>query len=225
LVTAIPLVILTINLVRQAELTQNIRSAVSAEMAVLPDAQLVDVTIDTSDSTLHLQVTVRTSTQPDYQQVEEIQKAIAARLQRTIALQLIVVPTTKLDPLIPPTFTATFTPGPSLTPTATRTATPTATYTPTPTATFTNTPTPTDTSTPTQTPTATPVLGYVANTAGVGVYLRDGPAGKIIGSLPEGAAVEILYQREKINGTVWIEIRDLLGRIGWVPARFVVIKP
>jgi uncharacterized hydrophobic protein (TIGR00271 family) len=225
LLTAVPLVILTINIVRQAELTQNIKSAVSSELTVLPDAQLVDVTIDTSDSTLHLQVTVRTSIQPDYQQVAEIQKAIAARLQRTIALQLIVIPTTKLDPLVPPTFTPTFTPGPSLTPTATATRTPTATYTATPTATFTNTPTPTDTPTPTQTPTSTPALAYIANTGGSGVYLRDAPAGKIIGSLPEGAAVEVLYRRETVNNILWIEIQDLLGRTGWVPSQYLVIKP
>jgi hypothetical protein len=47
----------------------------------------------------------------------------------------------------------------------------------------------------------------------------------IIGSLPEGSAVQILYERELMNGIEWIEIRDLLGRVSWVQAEFLVIRP
>jgi hypothetical protein len=198
-----------------------------SELSTFPDAQLVDVTIDNSDSILQLQVTVRTSRQPDYYQVLDLQKNIAARLQRPIALQLIVVPTTKLDPLIPPTFTPTFTSGPSSTPTTT----PTATHTVVPTLTPTLSPTPTNTSTATLTPTPTstltptPVLAYIANTGGLGIFLRQDPGGKVIGALPEGSAIEILYQRKLLNGIEWIEIRDLFGRTGWIPVDFLVIKP
>ena len=87
---------------------------------------------------------MRTSRQPSYQQVVALQKAIASKLQRTIAIQLIVVPTTKLDPLVPPTNTPTATPAqvsrqphPDRTPIPTHTMTPllpTTTLTPTPTA-------------------------------------------------------------------------------------------
>lgn len=227
LVTAVPLVILTLRLVAQAQLSQDVREAVIAEIADLPDAQLVDAAIENSDDTLHLMITVRTSRQPDYRQVVELQKAIATRLQRTITLQLIVVPTTKLDPLVPPTNTPTATPGPSLTPTPTLTRTPVPTHTPTPTPTLTSTSTstPTLTPTPTLTYTPTPVLAYVANTGGVGVYLRETPAGKVIGTLPEGAAVRILYQREFVNDREWIEIMDIYGRTGWVQAIYLVIRP
>lgn len=237
LITAVPLVIVTLRIVQRAHELQEVRTAVSLEISALPDAQLVDVNIDTSNSTLHLRITARTSLQPNYQQVVILQKAIAARLQRTIALELIIVPTTKLDPLVPPTFTPTSTPsltptpGPSLTPTKTPTPTPTLTFTPitTNTSTLTLTPTETSTSTPTFTPTATytptPVLAYIANTGGAGVYLREGPAGKVIGALPEGAAVLILYQRQIVNGREWIEIQDALGRIGWVQAMYLIIKP
>jgi uncharacterized hydrophobic protein (TIGR00271 family) len=231
LLTAIPLIILTVNLVRQAQLSQEVRAAVLAELSSLPDSQLVDVTIDTSDATLHLQVTVRTSFQPDYPQVVGLQKAIAARLQRAIALQLIVIPTTKLDPLLPPTLTPTFTPtltptpGPSLTSTNTQTPRPTVTLTPTMTQTSTPTLTPTETPTTTPTFTSTPILAYIANTGGLGIYMRQTPGGVIIGVLPEGSAVQILYQRELLNGTEWIEIRDLFGRIGWIPIEFLVIRP
>jgi len=227
LVTAVPLVILTLRLVAQAQLSQDVREAVIAEIADLPDAQLVDAAIENSDDTLHLMITVRTSRQPDYRQVVELQKAIATRLQRTITLQLIVVPTTKLDPLVPPTNTPTATPGPSLTPTPTLTRTPVPTHTPTPTPTLTSTSTstPTLTPTPTLTYTPTPVLAYVSNTGGVGVYLRETPAGKVIGTLPEGAAVRILYQREFVNDREWIEIMDIYGRTGWVQAIYLVIRP
>jgi uncharacterized hydrophobic protein (TIGR00271 family) len=227
LITAIPLIILTIKVVNTTQLLQEVRTTVISELSRFPDAQLVDVTSDTSDSTLHIQVTIRSSIQPDYSEVVNLQRAIAAKLQRTVALQLTIVPVTRLDPLIPPTFTPTSTPGPSLTPTLTPLATNTVipTLTPSLTPTTTNTSTPTPTLTPTLTPTSTPVLAYIANTGGLGIYLRSTPAGKIIGALPEGSAVQILYQRETVNNIEWIEIRDLFNRQGWIPVAFLEIKP
>jgi len=223
MLTAIPLVILTLRLVEQAHILQEIRTTVAAEISSLPDAQLVDIYIDQSDSILHLRATVRTSRQPNHQQVVELQKAIAARLQQTIAIQLIIIPTTKLDPLVPPTLTPTYTltptltPGPSLTPTHT----PTQTFTPTSAAT--NTPSPT--STPTDTPTPTPVLAFIAASGGPGVYLRDAPEGNIIVWLPEDAPVMILYRRETVNNHEWIEVRNVLNQTGWVPATYLIIRP
>jgi uncharacterized hydrophobic protein (TIGR00271 family) len=247
LLTAIPLVVLTLRIVSQASFLQEVRSAVTAELAAFPDAQLVDLSLDASDSTIHLSVTMRTSRQPNYAQVIDLQKTIAARLQRTVALQIIIVPTTKLDPLVPPTHTPTFTssptstPGPSLTPTYTSTPTSTATptlppthtptvtalptHTPTPTPTRTLTPTPTETPTPTPTFTPTPVLAYVSTPGGTGVYLRESPGGKIIVWLPEGAPVLILYQREVVNDREWIEVRNMLNQTGWVPTAYLVIHP
>ena len=231
LLTAIPLVILTLRIVEQAHILQEVRAAVVAELSALPDAQLADVSIDASNSTLHLRVTARTSRQPNYQQVVDLQKAIAARLQRTIAIQVIIIPTTKLDPLVPPTLTPTFTltptstPGPSLTPTNTPTSTPTATSTPAATNTLTPTLTPTDTPTPTPTFTPTPVLAYVATAGGSGIYLRESPGGKIIIWLPEGTPVLILYRRETVNDREWIEVRNILNQTGWVPADYLIIRP
>ncbi len=229
LLVTIPLVALTLRFVSQAhqELEQNayeqlIRNTVQAELTTLMPGQLVAVEISTIDSTLKLVVTVRASQQPPHQSVVALQEAVASRLQRTIELELIVVPMIRLDPLIPPTFTPTATPGPSATPTIT--PTPTSTAIPA-TATPTITATPTETSTPTQTYTPTPVLAYIANTGGNGIYLRDEPAGKIMGSLPEGAPVLILYQRVTENNLDWIEIRDSLGRTGWIVSQFLVIRP
>jgi uncharacterized hydrophobic protein (TIGR00271 family) len=215
LLITVPLIVLTLQVVKQARLNQEVRQAITAELASLPDAQLVNVNIDTTDSTLQLLVTIRTSRQPDYAQVVALQSAIAARLQRTTALQLIVVPTTKLDPLVPPTLTPTWVLTPTPTNTATLTSTPTATITNTPTLTF----------TPTPTFTATPVLAFIANTGGRGVYLFDAPAGAVIGTISESSPIHILYRREIINGQAWLEIRRADDRVGWVPAEYVIIRP
>jgi uncharacterized hydrophobic protein (TIGR00271 family) len=215
LLITIPLIGFTLQVVKQVQLNQAIQQAVAVELKTLPDAQLVSVDSYSSDSNLQLVVTIRTSKQPDYAEVLSLQSAIAAQLQRATALQLIVVPTTRLDPLIPPTptrtamFSRTSTPSPSVTPTITATSTLTPSLTPTPTLTL----------------TPTPVLAYIANTSGLGVYFRDAPDGRIIGALPEGAPVEILYQRTTVNGIEWIEIRDILGRTGWVQVMYVIIRP
>jgi uncharacterized hydrophobic protein (TIGR00271 family) len=225
LLISVPLAVLTLGLVRQSQFQRVVRDIVVSEVDKLPDAQLVDLSLNTEDSALGLHATVRTSRQPTYSQVISMQQSIASQLGRTVALQLIIIPTTKLDPLVPPTSTLTSTPGPSATPTSSPTFKPTSTRTPT--ATF----TPTQTSTPTQTPTATPtltptpVIAYITNTGGLGIYLWDAPAGKIVGALPDGAPVQILYRRETLNGTEWIEIRDALGRTGWIPNRYLIIKP
>ncbi len=225
LITAFPLSVLTFNLVTQARLSQDVQYAVAAELATLPNTQLVDISFTTRGNALNLEVTIRTSSQPNYNQVVNLQKAITSRLQRTVALELIVIPTTELNPLVPPTFTPTLTPGPSLTPTLTPSATPTynPTVTSSPTPSNTPTSTPTYTSTPTFTP--TPVVAYIASTGGLGIYLRETPDGKVIGALPQGSEVQILYQRETVDKITWIQIRDLFNRVGWIPINFLIIKP
>jgi uncharacterized hydrophobic protein (TIGR00271 family) len=215
LLITIPLIFLTIQVVQQARFDQEVRLAISAELSNLPDSQLVSMNMDTTDSTLQLLVTIRTSTQPNFDQVIALQSAVAARLQRTLALQLIVVPTTKLDPLVPPTLTPTWV----ITPSSTKTPSPTYSLT----ATIQNTPTVTPTPSTTFTP--TPILAYIANTGGRGVYVFDAPVGKVIGSIPEGSSINILYRREVINGQAWLEIRLLDDTVGWVPATYVIIHP
>jgi uncharacterized hydrophobic protein (TIGR00271 family) len=114
LLVTVPLVGLTIRFVEDTRQEREIRAAVAAELSTLSNAQLVDVRVLPEDQTLRLRITARSSRQPTYQQVVDLQAAIAARLQRPVALQLIVVPMTMLDPLIPPTPTRT--PVPTQTP-------------------------------------------------------------------------------------------------------------
>jgi uncharacterized hydrophobic protein (TIGR00271 family) len=225
LLVTVPLIALTTRFVEQVRTQQAIHAVVTAQAAKLPDAQLVDIQNQEAGDVLRLTVTVRTSRQPSYNEVLAMQAAIAGHLQRTVALVLIDVPMVTLNPLIPPTWTPTYTP--TLTPTRTTTVMPTATatWTPTatPTATFTATPAPTLTATPTATPTPTPQLGLVS--AKNGLFLREGPNGKVIGVLSRGAPVLLLDQRATVNNTEWVQVRDALGRIGWVAAEFVEVRP
>jgi uncharacterized hydrophobic protein (TIGR00271 family) len=225
LLTAVPLILLTLRLVEQTHYQQEVRAAVVSEISSLRDAQLVDINIDASNSILSLRITVRTSQQPNYQQVVDLQKGIAASLQQTIAIQLIVIPTTKLDPLVPPTLTPTATPGPSITPTNTFTPKPSVTLSPTATSTSTPTLTPTKTPTPTLTYTPTPVLAYISTADGSGTYLRESPGGKIIIWLSDGTPVLMLYQRQLVNNREWIEVRTILNQTGWVPVNALIIRP
>jgi hypothetical protein len=57
----------------------------------------------------------------------------------------------------------------------------------------------------------------LSNTFGEGVNLRSFPEGPSIGFLPEGARLTQLYGAEILNGWVWIEVEDELGRRGWIP--------
>lgn len=224
LLSIVMLIILTLVLglnfsqtVEKQVLSSRIREIVTRNLDNFPDAQLVEITIDEEDMVIDLQITIRTSRTPTYAEIVEMQKMIATELQRSISLKVIDVPTVKLDPLIPPTFTPTPLPQASNTPTLTPTSTPTNTPTPTTTPTATNTPT----STPTFTP--TPVSAVIDNFEGEGVVLRDKPGGKIIGTLPNTSPVLIMYQRETIDGIEWVEIQDVLLRKSWVLFKYLQI--
>jgi len=213
LFVTVPLVLLTLRLVDQARYNKLVQDTVAAEIATLSGAQLLEVNLDQVDTILHIKVTILTTNPPVYSQVVSLQEEFALQLDQPVALQLVVVPGTRLDPLIPPTRTPTLT----LTPTGLPTATNTPTATPIPTKT--QTPTPTSTHTP------TPVLAYIANTGGKGVFVYDTPQGIIIDSLAEGWPIQILYRREIVNGYEWLEISQLDGTVGWVPAYYVSIRP
>jgi len=239
IIVAVPLTLLTIRYVSETRQVREVRTAVVAELSVLPGVQLVELTSTSEDSILRLEVTVRTSQPPSYAQSVALQAGVAARLQRPTALELVVVPVTKLNPLIPPTPTLTATPGPSATPTVTPTSSPTSTGTATSTATATATATPTDTPAPTATmtkmptpthtstlePTPTSALAAVANTGGLGIQLLDAPAGKRIGGLPEGTIVQLLAGHEMAKGREWIEVLTAEGQRGWVAAEFLLVRP
>jgi uncharacterized hydrophobic protein (TIGR00271 family) len=221
----IPLVAMTMQFVRTANFQQIIYASVADEINLINDADLVSIDINSSESLLNkdslvqLIIHIQAKENPSYEQVVLLQENVAEAINRTVSIQLIAVPSTKLDPLIPPTQTFTNTIGPS--PTFTQT------YTPSLSPTITATLSPTETSTPSPTPTLTPtpLVAYIFRTDGQGIYVRDAARGNPLYSLPEGALVELLDGRETIGNAKYIEIRDVTGRIGWIPAYYIYIEP
>lgn len=236
MIVVIALSVLTSRLVRQLRFERDVRVAVTAQVAQLGQAEVVQIEMDPlAQDVLKLQVTIRSRHSVSYEETVSLQKEIAVQLDHPVALVLEVIPATQLDPLVPPTHTSTPTrtpvPTPTLTPTPGPSMTPTNTPSPPPTATAqpSSTPSSTPSATPTQTPTAspsatpTPIPARIGNTGGMGVFLRSTPNGDMVAVLSERSPVQILYRREELDGLEWIEIRDALGRVGWVAARFVVI--
>lgn len=123
LVVAIPLSVLSFRLVGETRLKGEVQSAVAAELATRPSSQLVDIAILGEPPDLQLVVTIRSPVSLGVAEALSLQEALAVRLQRPLMLELVVIPTTRLDPRIPPTRTPTSTPGPGVTPAHTPTVT------------------------------------------------------------------------------------------------------
>jgi uncharacterized hydrophobic protein (TIGR00271 family) len=214
---------LSYNLVKQADENRLIEEVVHQEVATIPGAELVEWSTTPAGGTLNLNIVLRTNRILSYQDSVTLQKAIADRLQRPVAVIVNQVFAARLNPLIPPTYTAT----PTITPTPTSGPSPTLTNTPTATPTFTPSPspsaTPTDTPTLTPTPTftPTPALAQARNAFLPGLRLRQSPGGPVIATLREGEQLEVLYGMQLIGGLVWVEVRDPEGRVGWIPALYL----
>ena len=224
----------TYRLAQQLAFSSKIHEVTSARVAEITNANLADLqvagNINDEQATIFLEATVRSENIIPHADVIALQEQIGIDLQRTVALNLIVIRITALDPLIPPTNTptptATFTPTPGPTPTATNTPTPTPTYTPTPTATATvlptdtATPNPTDTPTPTETPTATPVTAVISFPYGLNMRAEPDPDSNLVAFLPQGTIVVILEGVQEVDGQTWQQIQS--GELtGWVLADFL----
>ena len=244
-VVTVILGILTAQALHSVRLDRALQAAVKFEVAsLLPDSELVDLKQSLlADGTLQLAVTVRSSRQYPYATVLAFQREVATRIQRPVALLLNVIPATRLDPLIPPTFTPmptstlTATPGPTAIATASPTATPppiptaaaTATLMPTlaPTATATATPSPTATvtATATATPRPTPGSAVIANANGQGANLRSSPGGTVIGAVGEGTPVILLGERVEAGGKVWARVAVPGKPGGWIATDYLELAP
>jgi uncharacterized hydrophobic protein (TIGR00271 family) len=245
----IPLGVLTFRTLSQAALVRRIDEAILLELETIRDVELQDwemLSTEMDGDTLRLQIWVRSQWNVGHSQVVDLQERLAVDLGRPVALLLSVIPTQRLDSFVPPTPTLTPLPGASATPTATPTPTPTATPTrtrvpaSTPTATATLTPTPTSSSTPTPTPThtpthtptstptptftPTPALAQVGGTDGDGVwmYVLPGFDGGKIAAWRDGTLMILSGEEEVASGLRWLEVIDPKGRLGWVPARYLI---
>jgi len=223
----IPLSILSVRFVQDANENRVIEQIIIEEVANISRAELVEWESTNNGQTLNLEITLRTVRPLEYEDSVNLQRVLADRLQRPVAVIVNQVFAAQLDPLIPPTQTitpsqtSTATPGPSPTQTQTHTPTATSTLTPTYTPTPTETPTPTNTATATSTPTETPTpaLAMVTNSllSEYCLRLRQTPGGVVIGYLSQRDQVTVLYGYQVVDGLVWIEVRDAEERIGWMP--------
>jgi uncharacterized hydrophobic protein (TIGR00271 family) len=247
----IPLGALSEQSLRQGILNERLRQAISSEVRAMGREELgatgrVELDdwqrLEDDGDTIRLQVWVRSPRTVSHREVVELQERLAGRLQQPVALLLSVIPTTRLDPFVPPTptptplpgATATFTPSPTSTPTKVPTKTPTqtpsptatATETPTLTATYTNTPThtPTPTDTPTPTPTPTPIRAEVGGTGGQGVWMYRLPGldGGKIQAWRDGTMLIISGETLEADGYLWVRVIDPKGRLGWIPDRYLL---
>jgi hypothetical protein len=157
---------------------------------------------DLRDGALHLEVAVRSERIVDYSEVVELQERLASRLDKSVALVLSVIPSTRLDPIVPPT------------PTATATATPSSTPTRTPPPTHTPIPTP------------TPVLAEVGGTGGEGVwmYRQPGLGDDKITAWPDGTVMIIVGGPVEADGYTWIQVVDPKEHLGWLPERYLIYR-
>lgn len=219
-----PLSFFSYQFVRDASQSRTIEQVITEEVVKIEDVELVEWESNTNGDTLNIVLVLRTIDFLRYEDSVQLQKNIADRLQRPVAVVVNQVFAARLDPLTPPTFTPTPTitetptPGPSLTPTHTSTPVPTATATHTATATFTATPT--ATYTPTNTP--LPVLVRAHGTRLPGLALRQWPEGPEIATILHNQQLTVLYQRRIVNGLVWVEVMDAEGRVGWIPLIYIL---
>lgn len=254
LAVTVPLGILTYHWFRDAALERQVGQALSMEIGGMDNVEWDGewAMEEQEDGTLHLEAVVRSRRPVAHREVVELQERLAGQLQRPVALVLSVIPSTQLDPFVPPTPTPTplpgvtatlmpsptstpasiptLTPTPTATPTSTPTATPTntathtPTSTPTPTPTHTPIPTHTPTATPTPTPTPTPAMARVGGTGGQGVwmYRQPGLDGGKIRAWRDGTVMTLAGGLVEADGHVWIQVIDPKGRLGWIPDRYLI---
>ncbi len=227
LLLSIPLGLLTATSTRRARLENAIQSALVSGLRGRPGADLVAWAIiedETPDDTLRLDVTLRVVVPLTYEEARGLQENVAARLERSVALSLSMVPTTRLRAYTPPTPTPTPPPTPTGALSPTPTASPTATATPSlpPTATPTLSPSPTAT----LPPSPTPWMLTVTNAGARGVHVRYSPNGLILTTLSEGTPVRVLEGPVVFGGASWYRIYVEDARLeGWMAADYLGPAP
>lgn len=211
----IPLTFFSLRLIQQVEETRFINEVVEREVALLPNAQLEETGFVNGPEVLELRLTLHTSRSLSWQEIVSLQEAIAVGLDQPVSLKVEQVLFRELDPMVPPTQTPTFTPGPSATPTITKTPLPISSPTPT------ETPLPTFTPTPTTTP--APFQAQIIWPQTTALTLYQEPGGPSIGRLYFSQLVMVYHDKQNFDGLVWVKIQDEQGRIGWLPQNYLEI--
>jgi len=219
IILLIPLSYFSVQFVRQATETRTINDSVHKNVALIENAELVDLQVNMVGDSIDLDLTIRTNVPLNYEQVIKLQENIVADLSRPVSIRVNQVFAERLDPLIPPT--ATFTP--TLTNTATPGPSPTFTFTPTITSTLTSTPTITSSPTSTLTSTPTSSLGRAWITPIPIMRIYQYPGGPVVGLLSQNQVITILPEEVVFENLIWVKIVDQENRSGWVPKVYVNI--
>lgn len=205
IVLLIPLTFFAVKFFREASENRLINSVIVNEVGKLDQVKLVDFQVVRTESNLEMEITIQTNNPIQYEDTVALQKEIVEKLDLPVSLKINQVLADELDPLVPPTPTATVTP--------TRTTTPTLTITASPTPTLTSQPTPTATRTPTPTPYTAEIIRATLPL----MQLYQYPGGPVIGQLRPGQVVTVIQNRIEHAGLIWIQIVDQEDRTGWVP--------
>lgn len=219
LLVVVPLALFMLQAVRDSAEDWTIRTTLAQELAGMgDDSNLVGFEKRWVEGHLEIVATARLPRNLWYNELVAVQQELAVRLQKPVALTLLVIPVTRLDPLIPPTSTPTPLPGATITPTPS--PTPTATPSPSPTA----TPTPTPTATPAPSPTATPIAyAIVRGETQGGVNLRRAPGwSEILAVVPNGTIVQWTGRRAAADGFSQVEVILPSGWVGWIAEEYLV---
>ena len=121
LVLLIPLSFLSVRFFSQASENRAINQ-IAVEEVTKYGAELSSLQATQNGDTLQMEITLRTSMPLSYNDVNQLQRDIAFRLQKPVSVVVNQIFASRLDPLVPPTFTPTATPA-TLTPTVTATST------------------------------------------------------------------------------------------------------
>lgn len=223
LIMFLPLNYLSVRFFQEAADNRRVNDVVKSAVHDLVGGDLTQLQVLRNGNALDMDLTIQTSNRLTYSQVVDLQEAIVKALDQPVSLKVNEIIAERLDPLVPPTHTPTptLTRTPTLGPSPTQTRMPS--LTPTASATLTETPTPTTTPLPTSTPTNTPTPHQVqAATLPLPLMrIYQVPGGPAIGSLHPGQVVTLLYGEKIYQGLVWVEVRDVEGRIGWVPQLYL----
>jgi uncharacterized hydrophobic protein (TIGR00271 family) len=106
----------TLRLARDSSFQTQVRNVAEEGVAEIVRAELVDIRVGSGSTTLELALTVRSDHTVSHASVVTLQRFIATEIQREVALTLTVIPSTTLDPFVPPTLTPTAAPNDVITP-------------------------------------------------------------------------------------------------------------
>lgn len=202
LVIFLPLAYYSYTFVRKANDNRQIITAVTEAVGSIANIELVDINQTLDGNALNLVLTIRTNNPLRYEQVVEIQDRIVQQLGRTVSLQVNQVFAERLDPLVPPTPTATPKPGITPSPVPTATAVPTRTPVPTP----------------------TPGSGIITQYNLPALKLYQQPGGPVIGEIKPGQEITVMGEEKVFEGLMWTKVADAEGRVGWIPKVTIQIR-